>query len=151
VVGSFTDNDRQFMQEAYRLALLAAEAGEVPVGAVVVAEGRIIGRGYNQTIALNDATAHAEMIALTAASQQLGSRYLNQCTLYVTLEPCVMCAGACAWTMVGRVVYGASDVKNGFSKVGSAAFHPKTVLSHGLMEDACTALLKDFFARLRKK
>lgn len=144
-----------FMREAYRLAQIAAGHGEVPVGAVVVLEGRIIGRGHNQTIALNDATAHAEMLAITAAANQLGSRYLAECTLYVTLEPCVMCAGACFWAMFGRVVYGASDAKNGVSRLGEAAgraaFHPKTELVRGVMEVECRELLASFFKKLRKK
>lgn len=142
------------MREAYRLAQLAARAQEIPVGAVVAWRGQIIGRGHNQTIALNDATAHAEMIALTAASGFIGSRYLAECTLYVTLEPCLMCAGACYWAMPQRVVYGASDVKNGFSRMGEGAlraFHPKTEIVHGIMAQECAALMVDFFKKIRRK
>jgi tRNA(adenine34) deaminase len=144
-----------FMREALRLAGLAAAQGEVPVGAVVVAGGRIIGRGHNQTLALNDATAHAEMLAITAAAGHLGSRYLADCTLYVTLEPCVMCAGACYWAMLGRVVYGASDAKNGVSRLGEVAgreaFHPKTEVVRGVLEAECRQLLTDFFKTLRNR
>ncbi|MCU0449785.1 MAG: nucleoside deaminase [Bernardetiaceae bacterium] len=141
------------MREAYRLAVLAGEQGEIPVGAVVVHQGKIIGRGHNQTLALHDATAHAEMVAITAASHLLGTRYLTECTLYVTLEPCVMCAGACYWAMLGQVVYGASDAKNGFSRLGETArlaFHPKTKLVAGPLQAECQALLTTFFSRLRK-
>lgn len=139
------------MQEALRLAQQAGEQGEIPVGAVVVCADKIVGRGYNQTIALKDPTAHAEMIAITAATNTIGSRYLNECTLYVTLEPCVMCAGACYWAMLGRVVYGANDEKNGCSKVGKSLFHPKTVVASGLMQTETSDLLKIFFKKLRIK
>lgn len=145
------DTDAFFMQEALRLAQRAGEQGEIPVGAVVVYADKIVGRGYNQTIALNDPTAHAEMIAITAATNTIGSRYLNECTLYVTLEPCVMCAGACYWAMLKRVVYGASDEKNGCGKVGISLFHPKTQLTKGIMMEEASDLLKTFFKKLRAK
>lgn len=145
------DTDIFFMQEALRLAQQASEQGEIPVGAVVVYADKIVGRGYNQTIALNDPTAHAEMIAITAATNTIGSRYLNECTLYVTLEPCVMCAGACYWAMPKRVVYGASDEKNGCGKVGKSLFHPKTQLTTGIMMAEASDLLKTFFKKLRVK
>ncbi len=145
------DTDAFFMQEALRLAQRAGEQGEIPVGAVVVYADKIVGRGYNQTIALNDPTAHAEMIAITAATNAIGSRYLNECTLYVTLEPCVMCAGACYWAMLKRVVYGASDEKNGCGKVGLSLFHPKTQLTKGIMMAEASDLLKTFFKKLRTK
>ncbi|MCS7019629.1 MAG: nucleoside deaminase [Cytophagales bacterium] len=148
----FHTTDQRFMQEALRLAVLAAEQGEVPVGAVVVWQNHIIGKGYNQTVMLNDPTAHAEMIAITAATQHLGARYLNECTLYVTLEPCPMCAGACYWAMLGRVVYAASDEKNGFSRLQVSAsniFHPKTIVHQGLFASEAAALLKQFFQKLR--
>ncbi|WP_448519432.1 nucleoside deaminase [Rhodoflexus sp.] len=148
----FDETDYRMMREALRLAQVAAEMGEIPVGAVVAWQDKIIGKGYNQTVALNDPTAHAEIIAITAATQYLGARYLNECTLYVTLEPCVMCAGACFWAMFKRIVYGAADEKNGFSKLGEQAhraFHPKTNLQQGLMADEAIALLKNFFKKLR--
>jgi len=145
------ETDVFFMQEALRLAKQASEQGEIPVGAVVVYAGKIIGRGYNQTIALNDPTAHAEMIAITAATNAIGSRYLNECTLYVTLEPCVMCAGACYWAMLARVVYAASDEKNGCGKVRDSLFHPKTEVINGLMLSESSNLLKSFFRKLRGK
>lgn len=145
------DPDIFFMQEALRLAQQASEQGEIPVGAVVVYSDKIVGRGYNQTIALSDPTAHAEMIAITAATNTIGSRYLNECTLYVTLEPCVMCAGACYWAMLKRVVYGASDEKNGCGKVGKSLFHPKTQLTTGIMMEEASDLLKFFFKKLRTK
>lgn len=149
----FSETDHRMMQEALRLAQMAGEMGEIPVGAVVAWQDKIIGRGYNQTVALNDPTAHAEMIAITAATEYLGARYLNECTLYVTLEPCVMCAGACFWAMFGRVVYGAADEKNGFSRLGEQShrlFHPKTNLQQGLLASDAAALLKSFFKKLRK-
>ena len=141
--------DQHFMSEALRLAAIAFEEGEIPVGAVVVAGERIIGKGYNQTEKLNDVTAHAEMIAITAAADHLGGKYLQDCTLYVTLEPCVMCAGALYWSQMKRVVYGASDEKRGFSKVGTHILHPKTQLINGIMADEAQDLLLKFFRRLR--
>lgn len=145
------DKDIFFMREALLLAEQAGEQGEIPVGAVVVYADKIVGRGYNQTVALNDPTAHAEMIAITAATNTIGSRYLNECTLYVTLEPCVMCAGACYWAMLKRVVYGASDEKNGCGKVGQSLFHPKTEVIKDLMATEASLLLKTFFRKLRVK
>ncbi len=142
--------DEYFMHEALRLAEQAKQQGEIPVGAVVVYEDKIIGRGYNQTVALNDPTAHAEMLAITAATHAIGSRYLSECTLYVTLEPCVMCAGACYWAMLKKVVYGAGDEKNGFTKVGTSLFHPKTEVIGGLFAEEAGTALKDFFRKLRK-
>lgn len=139
--------DEQYMQQALRQAQQAFDEDEVPVGAVVVLGGRIIARGYNQVEKLNDPTAHAEMIALTAAFNNLGSKYLPEATLYVTVEPCVMCAGALYWSKIGRVVWGASDPKNGYSRVQPALspFHPKTSLAGGVLEGACSNLIKDFF------
>lgn len=141
--------DEFFMRKALALAQQAASENEVPVGALIVAGDTIVGKGYNQTIRLSDATAHAEMLAITAASSFVGSRYLNECTLYVTLEPCVMCAGAAYWTMLKRVVYGANDEKNGFSKHGKQVFHQKTNITSGVLETECKALLSDFFRNLR--
>lgn len=141
--------DHYFMEEALALAHKAYEEGEIPVGALVVARDRIIGRGYNQTERLNDVTAHAEMIAITAAADHLGSKYLTDCTLYVTLEPCVMCAGALYWTQVKRVVVGAMDEKRGFSKIGQPLLHPKTELVTGIMATESQQLLLKFFRGLR--
>jgi tRNA(adenine34) deaminase len=143
-------SDTYFMQQALAEANKAYEAGEVPVGAVVVCEGRIIARAHNQTEQLTDVTAHAEILALTAASGHLGSKYLPDCTLFVTLEPCVMCAGALAWAQFGRVVYGASDEKRGFMlHGGKALLHPKTRLEMGIMEHECSQLMTSFFKEKR--
>lgn len=145
-------NDEYYMREALRQAREAYDAGEVPVGAVVVWDGKIIGRGHNQVERLNDATAHAEMIALTAAFNGAGSKYLPEGTLYVTVEPCLMCCGAMYWSKLGRIVYGAEDVKNGYRKTTGVnwPFHPKTELIKGVLGDECARLMKDFFADKRK-
>ncbi len=138
------------MKQALAEAHKAAEAGEVPVGAVIVCDNMIIARAYNQTEQLTDVTAHAEILALTAASGHLGSKYLQECTLFVTLEPCVMCAGALAWAQIGRIVYGATDEKRGFMLAGGKQLlHPKTRLEMGIMEEECGALLKSFFKERR--
>lgn len=142
--------DIRFMREALREAHKALERDEVPVGAVVVCGGRIIARAHNLTETLNDVTAHAEMQAFTAASHELGGKYLKQCTLYVTLEPCVMCAGAAFWTQLGRLVYGAEDEKRGYHLAGKSLLHPRTTVSSGLLKDECAALISDFFRRKRK-
>lgn len=139
-----------FMQSALTEARLAAEEGEVPIGAVVVCGGRIVGKGHNRVETLGDATAHAEMQALTAAMNSLGGKYLPECTLYVTVEPCVMCAGAIAWSQVGRVVYGAADPKKGYSTYSDHIFHPKTTVTSGFMEEECRALMEEFFKKLRR-
>jgi len=141
--------DEYFMKEAYKEALYALEEGEVPVGAVVVCNNRIIARAHNQTERLTDVTAHAEMIAITAAANYLGSKYLNECTLFVTLEPCFMCAGALQWAQLERLVFGASDEKNGYAKINQTVLHPKTEIVSGIMAAECGKLLKDFFGRLR--
>ena len=141
--------DEFFMRQALNQAQLAFERGEVPVGAVIVAENRIISRAHNQTEQLTDVTAHAEMLALTAASNYLGGKYLNECTLYVTLEPCVMCAGAQYWAQLGKLVYGASDAKRGYSQKGKNLLHPRTEVSSGLLKEESEQLLKQFFAKLR--
>lgn len=145
------ETDEQMMRQALRQAQQAFEEDEVPVGAVVVMNGRIIARGYNQVERLNDPTAHAEIIALTSAFNQLGAKYLPEATLYVTVEPCVMCSGALYWSKIGRVVWGASDPKNGFSRVQPSVspFHPKTELVHGVLEAECSALMRDFFKSKR--
>lgn len=141
--------DNYFMAEALRMAHDAYEEGEIPVGAIVVIGERIIGKGYNQTERLKDVTAHAEMLAITAASEYLGGKYLQDCTLYVTLEPCVMCAGALYWTQMKRVVFGATDDKRGFSRLGKSVLHPKTQLKTGVLADESQALLLKFFKGLR--
>ena len=142
-------DDAYFMRQALKQAELAAAAGEIPVGAVVVAGERIIARGYNETERLGDVTAHAEIIALTAAANHLGDKYLRDCTLYVTLEPCPMCAGALAWAQTSRIVYGASDDKRGFMRFGRGLLHPKTVLEFGVLHDECAEVMTDFFRQRR--
>ncbi len=141
--------DEYFMGEALKQAQLAFDAGEIPVGAVVVAEKRIIARAHNQTEQLNDVTAHAEMLAITAAANAIGGKYLSDCELFVTLEPCVMCAGAAYWSQLGRVVYGASDEKRGFMTVGRNLLHPRTEITSGLLSQDSEDLLKKFFNKLR--
>lgn len=143
--------DEHFMKQALREAQKAFEEDEVPVGAVVVMNERIIARGYNQVEKLNDSTAHAEIIALTAAFNFLGSKYLPEATLFVTVEPCVMCSGALYWSKIGRVVYGAPDEKNGYRHTtgSNSPFHPKTIVESGLMADECATLMKDFFRQKR--
>ena len=137
-----------YMRAALAEAQVAAEAGEVPVGAVIVAAGRIIARSHNLTELIVDVTAHAEIQAITAASNYLGNKYLQKCTLYVTLEPCPMCAGALFWSQMGHVVYGASDEKRGYQKHGGP-LHPKTKMTSGILADECAQLLTDFFANKR--
>jgi len=145
-----TQNDEYFMREAIKEALIAYEKDEVPVGAVIVCNGKIIARAYNQTETLSDATAHAEMIALTAAQNYLSSKYLDECTIYITLEPCVMCAGALNWTKVGRICFGATDPKFGSSLVGKRLYHPKTEVITGILEKECGEMLTRFFKEKRK-
>ena len=142
-------SDDYFMKQALREAKVAYEEGEVPIGAVVVCGNQIIARAHNKTEHLKDVTAHAEIMALTSASDYLGSKYLNECTLYVTLEPCIMCAGALSWAQLGKIVYGASDDKAGFMRYGKELLHPKTKVEFGIMFDECSALLKRFFAAKR--
>ena len=139
------ENDEKFMQEALREARAAAAAGEIPIGAVVVWKGRIIGRGHNQTERLRDTTAHAEMIAVTAATEAMGGKYLTDCTLYVTVEPCPMCAGALAWAQIGRIVYGAPDQRRGFSLFSPSLLHPRTTVTGGVLQEECTQLMLEFF------
>lgn len=143
--------DEHFMGQALVQAQQAFDLGEIPVGAVVVVNGRIVSRGYNQTEMLNDCTAHAEMIALTSAFNELGAKYLPDATLYVTLEPCLMCCGALYWSKIGRVVYGGGDERNGYKNVvgDSYGFHPKTRITHGILADECVQLMKDFFKNKR--
>lgn len=142
-------SDEYFMELALQQAEEAADAGEVPVGAVVVCQNRVIGRGRNQTELLNDVTAHAEILAISAAAQSMGSKYLTACTLYVTLEPCVMCAGAIFWAQLGRLVTGAPDEKRGFLRLQPPVLHPKTRLTTGLLANEARALLANFFRELR--
>lgn len=142
-------SDEYFMKEALREAEKAFEADEVPVGAVIVCNNRVIARAHNLTERLTDVTAHAEMQAFTMASAALGSKYLEGCTLYVTLEPCVMCAGAAYWTQLSKLVFGAFDDKRGFTLTSPKILHPKTIMVNSVLENECAALLKDFFARKR--
>ncbi len=143
-------DDEKFMRQAINEARLAFDREEIPIGAVVVCGGRVIGRGHNLTETLGDATAHAEMQALTAAATSLGGKYLPECTLYVTVEPCVMCAGASAWCQVGRVVWGADDPKRGAGRHTPSLFHPRTKITHGVLASECEALMTDFFRKLRR-
>jgi tRNA(adenine34) deaminase len=142
-------DDERYMREAIKQALISFEEDEIPVGAVVVCEGRIIAKAFNQTEKLKDPTAHAEMLAITAATHYLGTKYLRSCCLYVTLEPCTMCAGALYWSQIGRVVYGASDEKRGYSLMGKPVLHPKTELVRGVLAQESGELLKRFFQNLR--
>ena len=143
------EEHEKFMKEALREAANAACEDEVPVGAVIVCRGKIIGKGHNMTERLHDATAHAEMIAITAATEAIGGKYLSDCTLYVTVEPCPMCAGALAWSQIGRIVYGADDPKRGFSRFTPSLLHPKTEIIKGVLADKCSAIVKDFFSSKR--
>jgi tRNA(adenine34) deaminase len=142
-------SDEYFMREAIIEAEKAFDAGEIPVGAVIVWKNRVIGRAHNLTETLNDPTAHAEMQAITAATNTAGGKYLTECTLYVTLEPCVMCAGACFWAQLGAVVYGADDEKRGYSLAGQNILHPKTRIIKGVLKEQNSALLKSFFRKIR--
>ena len=142
-------DDKYYMRQALMEAEKATERDEVPVGAVVVCRDRIIARAHNLTETLNDVTAHAEMQAITAAANYLGGKYLNDCTLYVTVEPCVMCAGAIAWAQLGRLVIGAMDEKRGYQKYAPQALHPKTSVTQGVMSEECAFLMKEFFKRKR--
>lgn len=142
-------NDERFMREAISEARKALAQDEIPIGAVVVANGMIIGRGHNLTETLHDVTAHAEMQAITAAAEWLGGKYLDQCTLYVTVEPCVMCAGAIAWSQLGRLVFGTADEKRGYQRYAPNALHPKTEVLSGVLADECSAMMKGFFKSKR--
>ncbi len=142
-------SDEYFMRQALLQAELAREKDEVPVGAVIVCDKKIIARAHNLTNRLNDVTAHAEMQAFTSAAEYLGGKYLNKCTLYVTLEPCIMCAGAAYWTRIAKVVYGASDPNRGYARIETNLLHPKTKILHGIMQKECSAILLDFFQKKR--
>ena len=141
--------DERFMRMALKEAEEAFGEGEIPVGAVVVSHGRIIARAHNQTEQLHDVTAHAEMLAITAAANQTGGKYLTDCTLYVTVEPCTMCAGAAGWAQISRIVYGAADEKRSFQLTAPHALHPKATVTAGVLEDECAALMKAFFKNRR--
>lgn len=143
-------DDAYFMKKALIEANVAFDMDEIPIGAVVVCQNQIIARAHNLTEQLTDVTAHAEMQAITAAANYLGGKYLTDCTLYVTVEPCVMCAGALGWSQIGRVVFGARDEKRGFQKLAPDALHVKTELVSGILADECGALMQDFFARKRR-
>jgi tRNA(adenine34) deaminase len=145
------NSDEHFMREALRQAQIAFDEGEIPVGAVVVCQKKIIAKAYNQTERLNDVTAHAEMLAITSAANHLGGKYLTDCTLYVSLEPCGMCAGALNWSQVDEVVYALADEKRGFTKINSSMIHPKTKVKSGLMAKESKQLIDDFFAKMRNK
>lgn len=141
--------DAYFMKKAYEEALIAGEKGEVPVGAIIVCRNQIIAKAHNQTEILKDVTAHAEVLAITSASNYLGSKFLEECEMYVTLEPCLMCAGAIKWSRIGKLVYAASDDKSGFMNYGREVLHPTTKLEFGVMHDECSQIIKDFFAKRR--
>jgi tRNA(adenine34) deaminase len=143
------DPEEKYMREALKEAQAAAAKGEVPVGAVVVCRNRVIARAHNLTQHLNDPTAHAEMQAITAATHALGGKYLHDCTLVVTLEPCVMCAGALFWAQIGKLLYGAPDPKRGYTLLQQPLLHPKTTVAHGLLQEECAQLLADFFKQKR--
>lgn len=143
------DKDEQFMRKALYEAQRAAEEGEIPIGAVIVCNDRIISRAHNLTEKLHDVTAHAEMQAITAAADLLGGKYLSDCTLYVTIEPCVMCAGAIGWAQIGRIVYGANDEKRGYQLYAPRALHPKAVVTRGVLEAECRQMMQDFFKQKR--
>lgn len=144
-------NDEYFMKEALKEAKYAMDEGEVPVGAVVVCNDRIIARAHNQTEALQDTTAHAEMIAMTSAANYLGSKYLDECTLYVTLEPCNMCGGALYWGQLKKLVFAASDEKRGYTRIVQGILHPKTEVVSGVLASQSEVMLQDFFSRLRER
>ena len=144
-------SDEYFMRQALQEAQQAFEQDEVPVGCIITCRDKVIARTHNLTETLHDVTAHAEMQAITAAAEALGGKYLDTCTLYVTVEPCIMCAGAIGWSQMGRVVYGARDEKRGFENFAPKAFHPKTEVVSGVLENECVALMKNFFKSKRKK
>ena len=143
------NEDERYMKLALQEARRALEAGEIPIGAVIVAQGKVIGRGHNLTETLHDVTAHAEMQAITAAAEYLGGKYLTGCTLYVTVEPCVMCAGAIGWSQLPRIVFGAADPKRGYQTYAPKALHPRAQVTSGILEAECSQLMRDFFKQKR--
>ena len=148
-ITNHTADDLRYMQMALVEARRAYDKGEIPVGCIIVADNQVVGRGHNLTETFQDVTAHAEIQAITAAATTLGGKYLTQCTLYVTLEPCVMCAGAIGWAQIRRVVYGAEDEKRGFTRLAPQALHPKCTISTGVMEQECKQLVQTFFRNKR--
>ena len=144
------NTDERFMRMALKEAEAALEEDEIPIGVVIVANGKVIARAHNLTETLHDVTAHAEMLAITAAANQLGGKYLTGCTLYVTVEPCVMCAGAIGWAQISRLVYGCGEDKRGFTRLAPTALHPRASLTKGVLEADCKAIMQDFFQRKRK-
>ena len=150
IIEIFMLDDNYYMRQALSEAQKAAAEDEIPIGAVVVSQGNIIARSHNLTEKLNDVTAHAEMQAITAAAEYLGGKYLTECTLYVTVEPCVMCAGALGWSQIARIVYGAPDPKRGYQLFAPRALHPRTECIGGVLEEECVQLMKDFFQNIRK-
>jgi len=144
------NSDEHFMKQALKEAQVAFEMDEIPVGALVVCKNQVIARAHNLTEQLNDVTAHAEMQAITAAANHIGGKYLNECTLYVTIEPCVMCAGALFWSQIGKIVFGAYDEKRGASTTGKNLYHPKTIVTGGVMEEECSEIMKEFFRKKRE-
>ena len=144
-------DDEYFMKQALKQAKMAEEKDEVPVGAVIVCKNRIISKAHNLTETLNDVTAHAEMQAFTSAANFIGGKYLKECTLYVTIEPCVMCAGASYWTQIGKIVYGAKDEKRGYSIYSQQILHPATKVNEGIMEKECAEIMQNYFRKKRKK
>ena len=144
-------DDKYFMRQALVEAKAAGEDGEIPIGAVMVCRNSIIARSHNLTETLHDVTAHAEMQAITAAAETIGGKYLTDCTLYVTVEPCVMCAGALGWSQISRIVYGASDPRRGYSRIAPDALHPRTAVVSGVLEEECRQLMVDFFKNKRGK
>lgn len=143
------NDDTRYMAMALAEARQALDEDEIPIGAVIVAGGRVIGRGHNMTEALNDVTAHAEMMAITSATQTVGGKYLPDATLYVTVEPCLMCAGAIGWAQIGRIVYGTGDSRRGYTAFTSRPFHPRATVTAGVMQEECAALMKTFFNKKR--
>lgn len=143
------EQDEKYMHEALKEAVTARDSDEVPVGAVIVCKGRVIAKGHNMTEMLHDPTAHAEMIALTAATEYLGGKYLNDCTLYVTVEPCPMCAAALCWAQIGRIVFGAEDPKRGYSLYTPSLLHPKTETTGGILSEECSRIVKEYFQSKR--
>ncbi len=141
--------DIEFMKKALSEAKIAEQEGEVPIGAIITCQGKIVARAHNQTERLNDVTAHAEILAITAACNRLGGKYLTDCTIYVTMEPCIMCAGALAWAQIGRIVYGASDPKRGYARIQPSIQHPKTEVTSGILSDECSSIVKEFFTHKR--
>jgi tRNA(adenine34) deaminase len=148
-MNAFKLNDEYFMREALKEAKKAFDSDEVPIGSVIVCNEKIIARSHNLTERLNDVTAHAEMQAYTSAANYLGGKYLDECTIYITIEPCVMCAGASYWAQIGKIIFGARDEKKGFLLTSKKILHPKTVIQGGLLEAECAALMKDFFKKKR--